>query len=72
MRTSENRVAACSRWPGVAFSEISLLWLVIATTLTVFGPVSRVRCPAACALACLGEFRRGDELHFVATEPWNF
>ena len=28
--------------PGVAFAEIGLLWLAIATTLTAFRPVSRV------------------------------
>ena len=28
--------------PGVAFAEIVLLWLAIATTLTAFRPVSRV------------------------------
>jgi tryptophan-rich sensory protein len=28
--------------PGLAFAEIALLWLAIATTLTAFRPVSRV------------------------------
>ena len=30
------------------------------------------RCLAACALPCVGEFRRSVKLHFVATEPLTF